>query len=108
MMNATQSTAAIDQPAAGLSQELLDECRQLALVVAPELSRDPLYFENAPADYPRTPTMIALAVDSRDFRTRQMLIDAGRYEGPGRAVLFFDGTLDRISALGVALHETGH
>ena len=107
-MNDTTNTAVIDQPAAGLSRQQLDECRRLSLLVWPGISQDPFYILNAPPGYPRREGVIAAAVWGLDFQVRKTLLESGDWIGPGRQVIFFDRQLDRNSALGTTLHEIAH
>lgn len=93
---------------AQLSADLLDECRALALRLAPELAAAPLYVTDLPADYPDAGDTLAFANrNGFDFAIRRHLLDQSRWAGPGTVIAFCQPMTDH-EALGLLLHEAAH
>jgi hypothetical protein len=96
-------------PTAAEIPNLLRDCRDLCLRVAPELAAAPLYVTVSPPDYPRPRGCAAFTpLGSLDCRLRQHLIDAGEWQGPGTAIVFCEPPTWRNDWFGIALHEAAH
>ena len=90
------------------SADVLAECRNMALTVAPELTAAPLYPTNLPSGYPDCGDTLAFTVTRGiDFAIRRHLIDEGRWQGPGTIIAFCQ-PMSRDESLGLLLHEVAH
>jgi hypothetical protein len=91
-----------------LSQTQLDDLTGLALAICPELANEPLYILAGPEDRRRSKNVSAATISGvLDFRTREELIKANQWKGPGRVILFF-GEFEQAQARAVLVHEVGH
>jgi hypothetical protein len=86
---------------------LLQHCRELANLVAPEIRR--LYLVPRPADYIAPSNCGAYATFTPDIVIRDYLIARGEWQGPAATIVFlhdYDQCVEWAS--GVLLHELGH
>jgi hypothetical protein len=91
-----------------LSTDVLTECHDLVLTVAPELAGAPLYVVNRPANHPATGGIEAYTRPGIiTWDVRDALIEQGAWRGPGSTIVFCQG-VDRSQALAVAVHEAAH
>ena len=89
-----------------LTQTLLDELRDLALAIAPELPR--LYVLKQQPDWPRPDATIAYVVRGGCDVIESYLMATGRWQGHAPIIVFVETNLSRGQLLAVLFHELAH
>lgn len=99
-----------------IDDELLNECKNMALRIAPELRQQPLYFVRRLPEWPVWQGAIAWAAKFRDVVVEDYLRKSNQWRGNGNVVVFDIEGIERAHVddglsggmLGLVVHEVGH
>src|SRR5262245_41980662 len=90
-----------------VDDSIIDECRELAAVIAPEISQ-PINIARRPAGFGMPSDVNAVALASSNVVLWDLLKDEGSFFGLGPTIVFNDVDLPRDILKAIFIHELSH